>query len=190
MELRERGMEAPKLAIGDGAMSFWSALREVYPQTREQRCWVHKTANVLDQLPKKLQPMAKKMIQEIYLSPDKTQAERGMKKFVDTFEEKYPKAVMCLTKDEEELLTFYDFPAAHFQHIRTTKSKESSFSTIRLRTKKKRDCSNRKTTLAMMFKLSQQVEKGWRKLRGFKEIPFVLEGKPYHNGSRMENVVA
>ena len=190
LELRERGMEAPKLAIGDGAMGFWSALREVYPQTREQRCWVHKTANVLDQLPKKLQPMAKKMIQEIYLSPDKTQAERGMKKFVDTFEDKYPKAVMCLRKDEEKLLTFYDFPATHFQHIRTTNPIESSFSTIRLRTKKMRNCGNRKTTLAMMFKLSQQVEKGWRKLRGFKEIPFVLEGKSYHNGSRMETVVA
>jgi len=135
-------MEAPKLAIGDGAMSFWSALREVYPQTREQRCWVHKTANVLDQLPKKLQPMAKKMIQEIYLSPDKTQAERGMKKFVDTFEDKYPKAVMCLRKGEEKSQTYYDFPAAHFHRIGTTSPIESRISTIRLSTKETRNCGN------------------------------------------------
>ena len=187
--LRERGMEEPKLAIGDGGMGFWSALREVYPQTREQRCWVHKTANVLNQLPKKLHPMAKKMLQEIYLSPDKAQAERGIGRFGNVFEDKYPKAVKSLTKDAEELLTFYDFPAAHFQHIRTTNPIESSFSTIRLRTKKMRNCGNRKTTLAMLYKLSQQVEKGWRKLRGFKEIPYVLEGMPYLDGSRMENAV-
>ena len=108
---------------------------------------------------------------------------------IHTFGAKYPKAVKSLTKDAEELLTFYDFPAAHFQHIRTTNPIESSFSTIRLRTKKMRNCGNRKTTLAMLYKLSQQVEKGWRKLRGFKEIPYVLEGMPYLDGSRMENAV-
>ncbi|HQK83802.1 MAG TPA: transposase [Atribacter sp.] len=143
----------------------------------------------MNQLPKKLHPMAKKMLQEIYLSPDKAQAERGIGRFGNVFEDKYPKAVKSLTKDAGELLTFYDFPAAHFQHIRTTNPIESSFSTIRLRTKKMRKCGNRKTTLAMMYELSQQVEKGRRKLRGFKEIQYVLEGNQYLNGSRMKNVV-
>jgi len=190
LDLKQRGLKAPKLAIGDGAMGFWIALNEVYPQTREQRCWVHKTANVLDKLPKKLQRKAKEMIHEIYFAPDRQEAEKQMEKFVDTFDDKYPKATKCLVKDKETLLTFYDFPAKHFQHIRTSNPIESTFATIRLRTKRMRNCGNRTTNLTMLFKLSQEAEKGWRKLRGFRDIPLVLEGKIFKDGVLLDEIVA
>jgi len=159
LNLKSRGLKAPKLAIGDGAMGFWQALNEVYPETREQRCWVHKTANVLDKLPKKLQPKAKEMLHEIYDAPDRKETEKQMKKFVDTFDDKYPKATKCLTKDKDVLLTFYDFPAKHFQHIRTSNPIESTFATVRLRTKRMRNCGNRSTNLTMLFKLAQEAQK-------------------------------
>jgi len=190
LDLQNRGLKAPKLAIGDGALGFWSALREVYPDTREQRCWVHKTGNVLDKLPKKLQRQAKEMLHEIYFAPDRKEAEKQMKKFVNTFDDKYPKATRCLVKDKEVLLTFYDFPARHFQHIRTTNPIESTFATIRLRTKRMRNCGNRETNLTMLFKLFQGAEKGWRKLRGFRDIPLVLEGKIFKDGELVEDSVA
>ena len=153
--------------------------------------WViHKTGNVLDKLPKKLQRQAKEMLHEIYFAPDRKEAEKQMKKFVNTFDDKYPKATRCLVKDKEVLLTFYDFPARHFQHIRTTNPIESTFATIRLRTKRMRNCGNRETNLTMLFKLFQGAEKGWRKLRGFRDIPLVLEGKIFKDGELVEDSVA
>lgn len=190
LDLKERGVEPPRLAIGDGGMGFWSALREVYPQTREQRCWVHKTANIMDKLPKKYHPKAKNMIHDIYFAPGKQEALKYMDKFIIVFDDKYPKATKCLSDDKEQLLAFYDFPAKHFQHIRTTNPIESTFSTIRLRTKKMRNCGNRNTTLTMTFKLSQAAQKGWRKLRGYNEIPLVLEGKKFKDGEYLEDNVA
>ena len=190
LDLKNRGLQAPKLAIGDGAMGFWAALQEVYPQTREQRCWVHKTANVLDKLPKTLQPKAKKMLQEIYLAPGKTEAQKKMDKFLRVFAGKYPKAAECLEKDKEELLTFFDFPAEHFQHIRTSNPIESTFATVRLRTKGMRNCGNRSTNLGMLFKLSQEAQKGWRKLMGYQKIPYVLAGKDFSDGELVKESVA
>ncbi|HRW94051.1 MAG TPA: IS256 family transposase [Thermotogota bacterium] len=190
LDLKNRGLQAPKLAIGDGAMGFWVALQEVYPQTRQQRCWVHKTANVLDKLPKTLQPKAKTMLQEIYLASNKTVAQKKMGKFLRVFEDKYPKATKCLEKDKEELLTFFDFPAEHFQHIRTSNPIESTFATVRLRTKRMRNCGNRMTNLAMLFKLSQEAQKGWRKLMGYRKIPYVLAGKNFSNGELVKESVA
>ena len=127
---------------------------------------------------------------EIYFAPDRQEAEKQMEKFVDTFDDKYPKATKCLVKDKETLLTFYDFPAKHFQHIRTSNPIESTFATIRLRTKRMRNCGNRTTNLTMLFKLSQEAEKGWRKLRGFRDIPLVLEGKIFKDGELLEEIVA
>jgi len=190
LDLKSRGLKPPKLAIGYGAMGFWHALKEVYPTTREQRCWVHKTANVIDKLPKKLQPKEKEMLYEIYYAPDRKEAEKQMKKFVDTFDDKYPKATKCLTKDKDVLLTFYDFPAKHFQHIRTSNPIESTFATVRLRTQKMRNCGNRTTNLTMLFKLSQVAQKSWRKLRGFRDIPLVLEGRIFSDGVLVEDSVA
>jgi len=190
LDLKGRGVESPKLAIGDGGMGFWAALREVYPQTKEQRCWVHKTVNIMDKLPKKYYSKAKKMIHDIYFAPDKEDAEKNMDKFISVFDDKYPKATKCLSDDKEELLTFYEFPAKHFQHIRTTNPIESTFSTIRLRTKSMRNCGTRKTTLTMMFKLSQSAQDGWRKLRGYDEIPLVLEGKIFKDGEFLKDNVA
>jgi len=190
LDLKLRGLQAPKLAIGDGAMGFWCALNEVYPETREQRCWVHKTANVVDKLPKTLQGKAKEMLHEIYFAPDRKEAEKQMDKFVGTFDDKYPKATKCLVKDKEVLLTFYDFPAKHFQHIRTSNPIESTFSTVRLRTKRMRNCGNRNTNLTMLFKLSQEAQKGWRKLKGYKDILLLLEGRIFKNGGLLEAIVA
>ncbi|HRW36029.1 MAG TPA: IS256 family transposase [Thermotogota bacterium] len=190
LNLKKRGLKAPKLAIGDGAMGFWGALREIYPQTREQRCWVHKTMNLLDKLPKKYHAMATKLIHEIYFAPDRQEAEKQMDLFIATFDDKYPKATKCLLKDKEELLTFYDFPAKHFQHIRTTNPIESTFSTIRLRTKRMRNCGNRETTLMMLFKLAMEAQKGWRKLRGYRLIRDVLDDKTFKDGELLEETVA
>jgi len=190
LDLKNRGLKAPKLAIGDGAMGFWNALNEVYPETREQRCWVHKTANIIDKLPKKFQTKAKDMLHEIYYAPDRKEAEKQMEKFVNTFDDKYPKATKCLMKDKDVLLTFYDFPAKHFQHIRTSNPIESTFATVRLRTKKMRNCGNRTTNLTMLFKLSQKAQKGWRRLRGYRDIPLVLEGRIFRDGVLVEDFVA
>jgi len=184
LELRSRGLSVdPKLVIGDGALGFWAAAREAYgATTREQRCWVHKTANILDKMPKSLQGKAKSMIHEMYMSDTKAKALKAYDHFVETYSDKYPKAVECLTRDKEHLFTFYDFPAVHWQHIRTTNPIESTFATIRLRTQKTRGCGSRTATLTMVYKLAMEAEKGWKKLKGYKMILLVLENRKFIDG--------
>ena len=182
LDLKQRGLQEPCLAIGDGALGFWAALPEVFEHTAEQRCWVHKTANILDKLPKKLQGKAKGMIHEMYMSPNKKAALKAYDQFIALFDDKYPDAVKCLTKDFEKLFTFYDFPAAHWVHIRTTNPIESTFATVRLRTKRTKGCGSRSATLTMVFKLTKEAEKTWKKLRAFKLLPFVFAGEKFIDG--------
>ena len=165
VDLKHRGLdEGPGLAVGDGALGFWKALSEVFPTTRRQRCWVHKTANVLDKLPKRVQPTAKGLLHEIYMAPTKHAAEQAFTKFTQLYGSKYHKAVHCLEKDRDDLLTFYDFPAAHWKHIRTTNPIESTFATIRLRTKRTKGAGSANSALMMVFKLAMCAQKRWRKL--------------------------
>jgi len=182
LKLKSRGMNVPQLAIGDGAMGFWAAMDEVYPQTRHQRCWVHKTANILNSLPKSSQPKAKEAIHEIWQAETKINAEKAFELFIETYQDKYPKATLSLQKDREELLAFYDFPAKHWQSIRTSNPIESTFGTIRHRTKRSKGCLNREGMLHMMFKLGQCAEKNWRKLRGFDYLAKVIEGVQFSDG--------
>jgi len=183
--VKRRGMAiAPKLAAGDGALGFWKALKKVFPKTRQQRCWVHKTANVLDKLPKRLQPKAKEMLHEIWMSDTREHAHEAFDAFVAAYEAKYAKAVECLKKDREELLCFYDFPAEHWQHLRTTNPIESTFATVRLRTKRTKGCGSRIATLTMVFKLMQSAQKRWRRLNGFDKLQDVAADIPYINGLR------
>src|SRR4051794_18421497 len=167
LDVRARGLEIePSLAIGDGALGFWKAMRQVWDTTREQRCWVHKTANVLDKLPKGSQPKAKRMLHEIYLAEGRGKAEKAFDLFVKTYEAKYPKAVECLAKDRGVLLSFYDFPAEHWRHLRTTNPIESVFATVRLRHTKTKGSGTRAACLTMVFKLMESASKGWRSLNG------------------------
>jgi putative transposase len=183
LELKSRGLiTCPSLAVGDGALGFWAALREVYPGAAEQRCWVHKTANILDKLPKSVQGKAKKMIHDMYLAENQKTALAACSLFIETFKDKYANAVKCLEKDVDQLFTFYHFPAAHWQHIRTTNPIESAFSTIRLRTRRTKGCGSREATLMMVFKLAVEAEKKWRKLRSFSLLPFVLDGEKFIDG--------
>jgi len=183
LDLKQRGLEKPpELAVGDGALGFWSAPEEVYPQTRHQRCWVHKTANVLNYLPKSVQPRAKKALQEIWMAEDRTSAEKAFDHFERSYGAKYPKAVGCLTKDRDVLLTFYDFPAEHWVHIRTTNPIESTFATIRHRTRQAKGCISRTTMLAMIYKLGMSAEKRWRRIRGFAYLAKVIEGVKFKDG--------
>ena len=175
--LQERGLECPKLFIGDGALGFWKAKREIYPEAKEQRCWEHKKRNVLDKLPKSVQPQAKTLLNEMQMAPNVTTATKAIDRFEEVFNAKYPKAVTCLKKSQNELLTFYSFPAEHWVHIRTTNPIESTFSTVRLRTKKTRSCGSRKTIHAMVYKLLQSAAKRWRKIRAFRMIEKVLDEK-------------
>jgi len=171
LDLKQRGLTiAPKLAVGDGALGFWKAMSEVFPETKRQRCWVHKTANILDKLPKKVQPLAKTLIHEMYMSPTKESAMESYKKFAELFDAKYPKAVECLTKDEEDLFNFYDFPAEHWIHIRTSNPIESTFATVRLRTFKTKGCCSAKATEVMAYKLVSEAEKTWRKLKCYAKL--------------------
>jgi transposase-like protein len=182
-ELKRRGLaQAPKLAVGDGALGFWKALEEIWPQTRQQRCWVHKTANVLDKLPKSVQPSAKSLIHEIYQAPTQEDAQEAFGQFKALYEAKYPKAWECLQKDEDQLFSFYDFPAEHWRHLRTTNPIESTFATVRHRTRKTKGCGTRAATLAMVFKLAREAEKCWRRLNGRQLILEVLQGTPFVNG--------
>ncbi|HID49456.1 MAG TPA: hypothetical protein EYP40_07585 [Chromatiales bacterium] len=186
--LKKRGLKvSPKLAVGDGALGFWAALDEIYPQTRHQRCWVHKTANVLNYLPRSVQPKAKKGLQEIWMAEDRAQAARAFDHVVQTYEAKYPKAVNCLVKDGEDLLAFHDFPAEHWVHIRTTNPIESTFATIRHRSDQARGCVSRKTMLAMIYKLGMSAEKRWRKIRGFGYLAKVIEGVNFQDGVEVTN---
>lgn len=191
LDLKQRGLSfAPKLAIGDGGLGFWAAIDEVFPETRRQRCWVHKTANILDKMPKSIQPKAKTMIHEMYMAATKEDALKAYDHFVETFEPKYPKAVECLRKDKEDLFTFYDFPATHWIHIRTTNPIESTFATVRLRTLKTKGCGSRIATLTMVFKLTMEAARTWKKLKGHKLILLVLENKKFVDGELSEEVAA
>jgi len=181
--LKERGLsQGPKLAIGDGALGFWAALREAYPECEEQRCWVHKTANILDKMPKSVQPKAKERIHDIYLAPTKEQALVAYNSFLTLYGKKFPEACECLTKDRDVLFTFYDFPAEHWIHIRTTNPIESTFATVRLRTEKTKGCGTRLATLTMVFKLVLETKKTWKKIKGYRLIPKVLEGITFIDG--------
>lgn len=183
LDLKRRGLSSgSSLAVGDGALGFWSALREVFPGTKEQRCWVHKTANVLDKLPKGVQGKAKSMIHEMYQAPTKEDALSAYHHFLESWRDKYPKAAECLRKDEDQLFTFYDFPASHWIHIRTTNPIESTYATVRLRTKRTKGCGSRMATLTMVWKLAMEAEKSWRRLMGSNMIPLVMAGKEFKDG--------
>ena len=183
LDLKRRGLAiAPELAVADGALGFWKAVEEVWPKTRGQRCWVHKTANLLNKLPKSQQPKAKQALQEIWMAETKKDALVAFDAFVETFGLKYDKAVECLTKDREALLAFYDFPAEHWKHLRTTNVIESSFATVRHRTVRSKGCLSNKTALAMIFKLAEAAEKSWRRLDGHNQLPKVILGVKFTDG--------
>ena len=188
LELKSRGLNPPKLAIGDGAMGFWAALEEVYPETRQQRCWVHKTRNVLNCLPKLTQAKAKQSLHNIWQAETQADAEKAFDLFIKTYEPKYPKTAICLQKDREELMAFYDFPAQHWQSIRTSNPIESTFGTIRHRTKRSKGCLSRDGMLHMMFKLGQCAEKKWRRLRGFDYLAKVITGVKFNDGVEVTEV--
>jgi transposase-like protein len=183
-DLKARGLKrsAPKLAIGDGALGFWAALRKAFPTTREQRCWVHKTANVLDKMPKNVQPRAKTAIHQIYLAETKKDAMKAFDLFEEKFGAKYVAATSCLKKDREELLAFYDFPAEHWKHIRTSNPIESTFATVRLRHRRTKGNGTRQACLVMVFKLVEAAEKRWRRLDGSKLLLEVLRGTKFVDG--------
>jgi transposase-like protein len=183
-DLERRGMPAPKLATGDGALGFWSALRQVYPETEEQRCWVHKIANVLDKLPKRVQPRAKDMLHEIMRAPDRQSALEDIERFSREFEAKYPKAVDTLTRGQDELLTFFDYPAEHWIHLRTTNPIESPFATVKARTRKTKGAGSRKAGLAMAFKLLLAAEKRWRRINAPHLVALVQAGVKFPDGQR------
>jgi putative transposase len=181
-DLKRRGMPAPVLAIGNGNLGFWAALREVYPEAQEQRCWKHKLANVLDKLPKRLQTRAKEMLREIMYAPDQESALEEIERFSEEYGARYPKAVETLTKDQDRLLTFFDFPAEHWIHLRTTNPIESTFSTVKARTKTTKGAGSRKAGLAMAFKLLLAAEKRWRKVNSPHLVALVKTGVEFPNG--------
>jgi transposase-like protein len=185
-DLKRRGMPAPKLATGDGALGFWAALRQVYPETQEQRCWVHKIANVLDKLPKRMQPRAKDLLHEIMRAPDRHSALEEIERFSQEYQAKYPKAVETLTKDQDELLTFFDFPAEHWIHLRTTNPIESTFSTVKARTRKTKGAGSRKAGLAMAFKLLLAAEKRWRRINAPHLVALVQAGVKFSDGQQQK----
>ena len=191
LELKSRGLEEdPKLAIADGALGFWKALPQVFPTTRAQRCWVHKTLNVLDKMPKSLHGRAKSMIRDIYMAETKATALKAYRLFLDSFRQKYPKAVACLEDDEGALFSFYEMPAAHWQHIRSTNVIESVFATVRLRTDKTKGCGTRLATLSMAFKLMQEAQKSWRRLDDWEKLTLIFERRRFVDGVLQEDAVA
>lgn len=182
-DLKARGLNTlPALAVGDGALGFWAAAEEEFPTTRRQRCWVHKTANILDKMPRSVQPHAKRRIHDMYMADTKANALKAYDEFLALYEAKYPKACECLSKDKEDLFTFYDFPAEHWIHIRTTNPIESTFATVRLRTKRTKGCGSRLATLTMVFKLVEQAEKHWRRMNGHALILKLIEGVRFIDG--------
>jgi len=191
LDVKARGLEIdPKLAVGDGALGFWKALKKVYPKTREQRCWVHKTANVLDKLPKRLQPEAKQKLHDIWMADTRQHANEAFDLFLKTYEAKYPKAVECLAKDRDVLLAFYDFPAEHWIHLRTTNPIESTFATVRLRTKRTKGSGSRIACLTMVYKLMQSASKKWRLLNGTHVLVEVLQGTIFVDGISIPQAAA
>ena len=186
-DVKRRGLTVdPKLATADGALGFWAAARKVWPATREQRCWVHKTANVLTKLPKSMQAKVKARLHDIWQAETRESAEHAFDSFVEDFGVKYPKAVECLTKDRDVLLTFYDFPAEHWKHLRTTNPIESTFATVRLRHRRTKGNGSRAACLAMVFRLVQSAEKRWRRLNGHQLIPDVIRGVRFIDGIKLE----
>ncbi|WSM44883.1 IS256 family transposase (plasmid) [Streptomyces cellulosae] len=189
-DCRRRGMRDPALVVGDGAVGLWRALAEVFPQARHQRCWVHKTRNVMNTLPKSTQPGAKKALQEIYNAEDRTHAEKAARAFEKTYGAKWPKAVKKITDDLDELLAFYDFPAEHWIHLRTTNPIESTFSTIRLRTKVTRGAGSPAAALAMVFKLAEAAQARWRAVTAPHLVALVRSGARFENGHLVEDLEA
>jgi putative transposase len=191
LDCKARGLEVePSLAIGDGALGFWKAMRQVWDATKEQRCWVHKMANVLDKLPRGSQPKAKRMLHDIYEAEGREGAGKAFDLFVKTYEAKYPQAVECLVKDRGVLLSFYDFPAEHWRHIRTTNPIESVFATVRLRHDKTKGSGSRSACLTMVYKLMKSASKGWRALNGSKLLAEVIAGEVYIDGVKQEKPAA
>ena len=183
LDLKRRGLDAqPELVVADGALGFWKAAGEVWPKTRAQRCWVHKTANVLGKLPKSQQPKAKRALQEIWMAETKADAETAFDAFIESYELKYEKAAECLQKDRDALLTFYDFPAEHWKHLRTTNPIESTFATVRHRTIRAKGCLSNRTALAMVFKLIEGAQKSWRRLDGHNQLPKLVLGVKFSDG--------
>ena len=185
-DLKRRGMQAPAVAVGDGALGFWGAVRDVWPETRPQRDWCHKMANVLDKLPKRLQPKAKRLLREIMYADTRDQAEEGMQRFAAEYGAKHPKAVKTLRKDEEALFTYYDFPAEHWRHLRTTNVIESSFATVRLRQRVTKGAGSRTKGLVMTFKLLDMAQARWRRITGAKLLPLVRDGVTFIDGVQQD----
>jgi transposase-like protein len=184
--LRERGLrQGAKLAVGDGALGFWKALNKLYPDTAHQRCWVHKTANVLNKLPKSVQAKVKAALHEIWMAETREAAHRAFGRTLKRFAGKYPQAMDCLGKDRDALLAFYDYPAEHWVHIRTTNPIESTFATVRLRTKRSRNCGSRETTLAMVFKLLQSAQARWKRIKGFRKLELVVNNVQFRDGEEV-----
>jgi putative transposase len=184
-DLRDRGLEGdPHLAVGDGALGSWKALPQVFPTTRWQRCWIHKAVNVLNHFPRSRQPAANAKLQEVWMAPTRAGAVAALERFTRDHRAKYPKAAECLLKDKDELLAFYDFPAEHWAHLRTTNPLESTFATVRLRTAKTKGCGSRQACLTMVFKLCQSAEKNWRRLNGCALLKEVSAGVEFVDGIR------
>jgi transposase-like protein len=191
LDLKSRGLSnGPQLAVGDGALGFWKAVAKVFPLTRCQRCWVHKTSNVLNKLPKSLQPKAKSQLHDIWLADTQKESKRLFDDFVVAYMAKYPKAAQCLEKDREALLAFYDFPAEHWRHIRTTNPIESTFATVRLRTDKVKGCFSADTVIAMAFKLCQSAQKRWIGLYHPERLAEVIKGVKFVNGLEENRIAA
>jgi transposase-like protein len=186
-DLKRRGLQKlPALATGDGALGFWAAADEEFPGMRRQRCWVHKTANVLDKLPKSIQGKAKTNLHDMYLAETTEQALKAYDEFLRLYQAKFPAACECLEKDKEDLFSFYDFPAEHWIHLRTTNPIESTFSTVRLRTVRTKGCGSRTATLMMVYKLAEQAQKHWRRLTAHELILKVVEGARFVDGEIAE----
>uniref|UniRef100_UPI002626E775 IS256 family transposase n=1 Tax=uncultured Jannaschia sp. TaxID=293347 RepID=UPI002626E775 len=186
LDLKRRGLKQdPKLAIGDGALGFWTALREVFATTKEQRCWLHKTMNVLNALPKSVQAKAKAHLHDIWQAETRAAATAAFDFFVDAYGVKWDKAVAKLVRDRDTLLSFYDFPAEHWKHVRTSNPIESTFATVRHRTKRTKGCLSRKTGLAMAYRLMMSAQKKWRKLDGQNRLPEVISGVEFRDGVRL-----
>jgi len=188
VDLKARGLaHPPLLAIGDGALGFWSALGKVFPTTRQQRCWVHKTANILNDMPKAMQARVKVDLHNIWMAESRLEAEKALSLFLDKYQAKYPKAAERLTRDKDELLAFYDFPAEHWTHIRTTNPIESTFATVRHRTKRSKGCLSMKTMELMVFKVIKEAEKTWLRLRGKNQLPKLITGVKFSDGIEQLN---
>jgi transposase-like protein len=183
LDLKRRGLAvSPKLAVADGGLGFWKALGEIWPTCVEQRCWVHKAANVLNKLPKSQQPKAKRSLQEIWMAETRGDAETAFDAFIESYQLKYEKAADCLAKDRDALLAFYDFPAEHWKHLRTSNPIESTFATVRHRTIRTKGCLSNATALAMVFKLVDAAQKSWRRLDGHNQLPKVVLGAKFKDG--------